>query len=162
MTGKEERTHLMYSLNQVNKLVSCGRDPARSLAFMARVRFSSRSFGGYASRKIQRNGLNDASKPHHRYFDTAVWLDGAPCRHDWQSENWAWVGVRSSTPSADFNTGVGAVTLVLNNCRCEHGRWRCCPDTHYSGTRNTAVGGHAMVMTTARIIQRRCRRFCVE
>ena len=118
----------MHSLNQVNKLVSCGRDPARSLplwrgflliplilvcfAFAPQTRaVVPAPDGGYP-------GFNTAEgwqalQPHHRRI----------CKHR------RLVGsALFATTGASFNTGVGAGTLVLNQrMDCEHGRWHCLP-----------------------------------
>jgi uncharacterized coiled-coil protein SlyX len=118
----------MYSLNQVNKLVSCGRDPARSLPFwrgfllipLILVCFalapqsqavSPPPDGGYP-------GLNTAEGD----LALAALFGGFGNTGLGWASNFAAVG-------ASFNTGAGAGTLALN-----------------SGDANTAVGAAALIL----------------
>jgi hypothetical protein len=134
----------MYSLNQVNKLVSCGRDPARSLpfwrgflliplilvcfAFAPQTRaVSPAPDGGYP-------GFNTAEGDQALFLlfgglgNTAV---------GWRSE--------FSNIGASFNTGVGAGSLVLNNADANTALGTAALLLNVDGGRNTAVGAAAMV-----------------
>ena len=121
----------MHSLNQVNKLVSCGRDPARSLplwrgflliplilvcfAFAPQTRaVVPAPDGGYP-------GFNTAEGQQALFgLTTGIANTG--------------LGWRSLfVNNADFNTGVGAGTLVLN----------------FTGSANTAVGTAALLLNSA-------------
>jgi uncharacterized coiled-coil protein SlyX len=134
----------MYSLNQVNKLVSCGRDPARSLpfwrgflliplilvcfAFAPQTRaVTPAPDGGYA-------GFNTAEG------DQALQLlfgGFANTALGWRS-NFSAIG-------ASFNTGAGAGTLVLNTADINTAVGAAALLLNTGGGRNTAVGGAAMV-----------------
>src|SRR5882757_3648855 len=134
----------MYSLNQVNKLVSCGRDPARSLpfwrgflliplilvcfAFAPQTRaVSPAPDGGYP-------GFNTAEG------DQALFLLFGGLGNTglgWRS-NFSAIG-------ASFNTGVGAGSLVLNNADANTAVGTAALLLNVDGGRNTAVGAAAMV-----------------
>jgi uncharacterized coiled-coil protein SlyX len=134
----------MYSLNQVNKLVSCGRDPARSLpfwrgflliplilvcfAFAPQTRaVSPAPDGGYP-------GFNTAEG------DQALFLLFGGLGNTalgWRSE--------FSNIGASFNTGVGAGSLVLNNADANTALGTAALLLNVDGGRNTAVGAAAMV-----------------
>ena len=120
----------MYSLNQVNKLVSCGRDPARSLplwrgflliplilvcfAFAPQTRaVVPAPDGGYP-------GFNTAEGQQALQFETTGVANTG-------------LGWRAlfSVGSASYNTGVGAGALVL---------------TRTNGDANTAVGTAALLL----------------
>ena len=117
----------MHSLNQVNKLVSCGRDPARSLPLWRGFLLIPLILVCFAFAP-QTRAVVPAPDGCYSSFNTAEgchalqFLTGGV-------GNTGLVGVRSSpTRAASFNTGVGAGTLVLNGQgNDEHGRWRCCP-----------------------------------
>ena len=134
----------MYSLNQVNKLVSCGRDPARSLpfwrgflliplilvcfAFAPQTRaVSPAPDGGYP-------GFNTAEG------DQALFLLFGGIGNTglgWRSE--------FSNIGASFNTGVGAGSLVLNNADANTALGTAALLLNVDGFQNTAVGAAAMV-----------------
>src|SRR5262249_13710246 len=137
----------MYSLNQVKKLVSCGRDPARSLPFWRgflliplilvclAVAPQTRAVspppdGGYP-------GLNTAEGDQALFLlfggfgNTAV---------GWRSE--------FSAVGASFNTGVGAGSLVLNNGDANTALGTAALLLNGDGFQNTAVGAGAMVNNT--------------
>jgi len=134
----------MYSLNQVNKLVSCGRDPARSLPFwrgfllipLILVCFAfapqTRAVvpppdGGYA-------GFNTAEGQQ----ALQLLIGGvANTGLGWRS-NFTAVG-------ANFNTGVGAGTLVLNTADENTAVGAAALLLNGAGGQNTAVGAAAMV-----------------
>jgi hypothetical protein len=137
----------MHSLNQVNKLVSCGRDPARSLpfrrgflliplilvcfAFAPQTRaVSPAPDGGYP-------GLNTAEG------DQALQLligGFANTALGWRS-NFSAIG-------ASFNVGVGAGSLVLNGGDANTALGTAALLLNGDGFQNTAVGAAAMVFNT--------------
>ena len=135
----------MYSLNQVNKLVSCGRDPARSLplwrgflliplilvcfAFAPQTRaLVPPPDGGYP-------GFNTAEGDKAlNLLTTGAGNTGLGWRALLQqlrcaASILAWVLERWCSTARDANTAVGAASLLLND----------------QGSRNTAVGAAAMV-----------------
>jgi hypothetical protein len=145
----------MYSLNQINKLVSCGRDPARSLPLW-------RGFLLIPLILVCFAFLPGAQ---------ATCLDGcnsSPTFNTWQGDNALLAGIATTTgntafgwrsltansagafntalgPSlvlnnADSNTAVGAAALLLNIGSNTPGA--------ESGTQNTAVGTDALVFNT--------------
>ena len=134
----------MYSLNQVNKLVSCGRDSARSLpfrrgflliplilvcfAFAPQTRaVSPPPDGGYA-------GFTTAEG------DQALQLligGFANTALGWRS--------LFSAAGASFNVGVGAGSLVLNRADANTACGTAALLLNGDGGRNTAVGAAAMV-----------------
>jgi uncharacterized coiled-coil protein SlyX len=134
----------MYSLNQVNKLVSCGRDPARSLplwrgflliplilvcfAFAPQTRaLVPPPDGGYP-------GFNTAEGDKALNFATTgagnTALGWRACFNNF---------------GASFNTGVGAGALVLNRADANTAVGTASLLLNNQGSRNTAVGAAAMV-----------------
>jgi uncharacterized coiled-coil protein SlyX len=139
----------MHSLNQVNKLVSCGRDPARSLplwrgflliplilvcfAFAPQTRaVVPAPDGGYP-------GLNTAEGQQALNLSTTGFAN----------TGLGWRALFSVT-SASFNTGVGAGALVLthgNGSDVNTAVGAAAMLLNGTGTRNTAVGGAALLHT---------------
>ena len=137
----------MHSLNQVNKLVSCGRDPARSLplwrgflliplilvcfAFAPQTRaLVPPPDGGYP-------GLNTAEGQQALNLSTSGFAN----------TGLGWRALFSVT-SASFNTGVGAGALVLthgNGSDINTAVGAAAMLLNQTGTRNTAVGGGALL-----------------
>jgi hypothetical protein len=141
--GKRKNTS-MYSLNQVNKLVSCGRDPARSLPFwrgfllipLILVCFavapktqavSPAPDGAYP-------GFNTAEGDHALFLLFGGFGNTA---NGWYS-NFAAVG-------ASFNTGDGAGTLTLNTGDANTAVGTAALILNGAGGQNVAVGAGAMV-----------------
>ena len=133
----------MYSLNQVNKLVSCGRDPARSLPFwrgflLIPLILVWLAFAPNAQTTPDPGAVGGS-------FNTA---DGdttpfsTPYGHCKR-------GIRLEfalfDTSGSFNTGAGAGTLALNNADMNTAVGTAALILNINGTRNTAVGGGAMV-----------------
>ena len=132
----------MYSLNQVNKLVSCGRDPARSLPFWrgflliplilvwlafapnAQTNPDPASVGG---------SLNTADGFHALFNVTGT----ANAAFGWNSMLFDQGG--------NFNTAAGAGTLALNNADANTACGTAALILNVLGGRNTAVGAAAMV-----------------
>ena len=141
--GKRKNT-FMYSLNQVNKLVSCGRDPARSLplwrgflliplilvcfAFAPQTRaLVPPPDGGYPGLQYGRRTASTASQPHRC------------CKYG------AWLACALRNLGASFNTGVGAGALVLNRADANTAVGTAALLLNGDGARNTAVGAAALV-----------------
>jgi hypothetical protein len=139
----------MYSLNQVNKLVSCGRDPARSLPLwrgfllipliLVCSALSSQAqcvdgcdnnFGTFQgdSAMINNTGLGNSAFGWRSLFSNTV-----------GNFNTA-IGPSLVLNNADSNTAVGASALLLNVGSNTPGA--------ESGTQNTAVGTDALVFNT--------------
>ena len=132
----------MYSLNQVNKLVSCGRDPARSLPL----------WRGFLLIPLILVWL--AFAPNAQTTPDPAVVGGALNTADGFNALFNATGTANAAfgwnslllrPTGSFNTGVGAGTLATQQRGCEHGCWRCCLILNVFGGRNTAVGAAAMV-----------------
>jgi uncharacterized coiled-coil protein SlyX len=136
----------MYSLNQVNKLVSCGRDPARSLplrrgflliplilvcfAFAPQTRaVVPPPDGGYS-------GFNTAEGHQALQFETTGIANTG-------------LGWRAlfSVDGASYNTGVGAGALVLDRGDANTAVGTAAILLNHFGGRNTAVGAAALLNT---------------
>src|SRR5262245_48555148 len=134
----------MYSLNQVNKLVSCGRDPARSLplwrgflliplilvcfAFAPQTRaVVPPPDGGYA-------GFNTAEGQQALQLLFGGFGNTA-------------LGFRSnfSAVGASFNTGAGAFTLLLNTADANTAVGAASMLLNGEGSRNTGVGAATLL-----------------
>jgi len=142
-----ERTHSMYSLNQVKTLASCGRDPGRSLplwrgfllvplilicfAFAPQMRaILPPPDGGYPN-------FNTAEGEDALLFTTTAFANTG-------------IGWRSLffDTTARFNTGCGAGTLTLNNGESNTAIGAGAMLVNISGMRNTAVGQDALLFNT--------------
>jgi uncharacterized coiled-coil protein SlyX len=134
----------MYSLNQVNKLVSCGRDPARSMPFWRGFLLIPLILVCFAFAP-QTRAVSPPPDGGYPGFNTAEG-DGALQLLFGGFGNTA-LGWRSlfSDIGASFNTGVGAGTLVLNSGDINTAVGAAALILNTDGTRNTAVGGGAMV-----------------
>jgi hypothetical protein len=122
----------MYSLNQVNKLVSCGRDPARSLPFwrgfllipLILVGFAFSLNAGPSPQTPDPGNVNDP-------FGTA---DGdhalSSINGGFANSGFGWYSLGLSTVGS-FNTGCGAGTLIFDDAGV-----------------NTAVGAAALLFNT--------------
>jgi dihydroneopterin aldolase len=142
--GKRKNTS-MYSLKEVNKLVSCGRDPARSLplwrgflliplilvwlAFApnAQTTPDPGAVGGSLNTADGTNALVSAVTASGN--GAFGWFSLAQCF------------------TGSFNTGVGAGTLVLNHADANTAVGTAALILNVDGTRNTACGAAAMVNT---------------
>src|SRR5262249_33797753 len=113
----------MYSLNQVNKLVSCGRDPARSLPFwrgfllIPLILVSS----ALSSQAQCRDGCDNS-------FGTFQGDSAMIVNTGLGNSAFGWRALFGNTVG-NFNTALGLATLVLNNADS-----------------NTAVGAAALVL----------------
>src|SRR4030095_1311367 len=141
--GQRKNTS-MYSLNQVNKLVSCGRDPARSLPFWRGVLLIPLILVCFAFAP-QTQAVSPPPDGGYPGFNTAegdnalLTLFGgfANTGLGWYSE--------FANGGASFNTGAGAGTLALNNADANTALGTAALILNGAGGQNTAVGAGAMV-----------------
>jgi hypothetical protein len=143
----------MHSLNQVKKLVSCGRDSARSLPLwrgfllipliLVCFAFAQQTQAGSAAPDI-----SPAPDGCYSGFTTAEGCDAlkfvttgiANTALGWRSNYNAF--------GASFNVGVGAGTLALNRQDANTAVGTAALLLNSQGSRNTAVGAAAMVQNT--------------
>ena len=157
----------MHSLNQVNKLVSCGRDPARSLplwrgflliplilvcfAFAPQTRAVAPApdgcYGGFNTAE----GCQRTAVPHHRRCKYSIWLAFALSTPDRRLQYWRWCWNAGPQPRRMTNTAVGAAALLLNDAG--HPKHSCWSGRDWSitqamptgnGSFNGAVGAFAL------------------
>src|ERR1700745_2555997 len=121
----------MYSLNQVKKLVSCGRDPARSVPFWRGFLLIPLILVSLAVAP-QTQAVSPAPDGGYPGFNTAEGDQSLFLLNGGLGNTG--VGWRSnfSAVGANLNTGVGAATLLLN-----------------TADNNTAVGGLSLFLNTA-------------
>jgi uncharacterized coiled-coil protein SlyX len=136
----------MYSLNQVNKLVSCGRDPARSLPFwrgfllipLILVCFA---LSGQAAPRPETPDPGFVNDP----FGTA---DGKNALQNLGgglgNSGFGWFTLFGDV-TASFNTACGAGAAALSNADSNTAVGAAALILNVNGTRNTAVGTAAMV-----------------
>ena len=134
----------MYSLNQVNKLVSCGRDPARSLPFwrgfllipliLVCFAFAPQTRAVSPPPDGAYPGFNTAEGDHALFTLFGGFGNTA---NGWYSE--------FLNQGANFNTGAGAGTLALNTADANTAVGTAALILNGAGGRNTAVGAGAMV-----------------
>jgi uncharacterized coiled-coil protein SlyX len=136
----------MYSLNQVNKLVSCGRDPARSLPLwrgfllipLILVGFAFSLNAQPAPETPDPGSVNDP-------FGTADGLNAlANVSGGFANSGFGWYSLFGNV-TASFNTGAGGGTLALNNADENTAVGAAALILNVAGSRNTAVGAGAMV-----------------
>ena len=137
----------MYSLNQVNKLVSCGRDPARSLPLWRGFLLIPLTLVCFAFAPQTRAAVEVVPAPDGCYpgFTTA---EGCRALQNLTSGSantgLGWRALFSVTDGS-FNTGVGAGALVLDRADVNTAVGVAALLLNRFGGRNTAVGGGAMV-----------------
>jgi hypothetical protein len=137
----------MYSLNQVNKLVSCGRDPARSLPFrrgfllipliLVCFAFAPNAQTAPAPETPDPGAVGgsfNTADGFHALFNVTGAANSA----------FGWNSLLFNT-TANFNTGAGAGTLIFNNADINTAVGAAALLFNINGSRNTAVGGGAMV-----------------
>jgi hypothetical protein len=143
----------MYSLNQVNKLVSCGRDPARSLPFwrgflLIPLILLCFAFAPQTQAGAQPDALTPPPDGCYPGFNTA---EGCQALNSLIGGlgNTA-IGWRANflNLGASFNTGVGVGALVLNGADENTGVGAVALLLNTQGTRNTAVGTAALLNNT--------------
>jgi uncharacterized coiled-coil protein SlyX len=137
----------MYSLKEVNKLVSCGRDPARSLPLWRGFLLIPLILVCFAFAQQTRAAVDISPAPDGCYpgFTTAEGCQALQLVTSGVA-NTA-LGWRSlfSALGGSFNTGVGAAALVLNHADSNTALGTATLLLNVDGTRNTAVGTAAMV-----------------
>ncbi len=137
----------MYSLNQVNKLVSCGRDPARSLPFwrgfllipliLVCFAFAPNAQTAPAPQTPDPGSVGGT-------FTTADGFHALFNNSGLGNSAFGWNSLLFNT-TGNFNTGAGAGTLALNNADINTAVGAAALILNISGIQNTAVGGGAMV-----------------
>ncbi len=137
----------MYSLNQVNKLVSCGRDPARSLPLwrgfllipliLVCFAFAPNAQTAPAPQTPDPGSVGGS-------FNTADGTDALFNVTGAGNSAFGWFSLVFDT-TANFNTGAGAGTLLFNNADVNTAVGAAALLFNIDGARNTAVGGGAMV-----------------
>jgi hypothetical protein len=139
----------MYSLNQVNKLVSCGRDPARSLPLwrgfllipliLVCFAFAPNAQTAPAPQTPDPGSIGGS-------FNTADGVNALINVTGAANAAFGWNSLVLDT-TGNFNTGAGAGTLIFNNADINTAVGTAALLFNVSGSRNTAVGGGAMVNT---------------
>jgi len=137
----------MYSLNQVNKLVSCGRDPARSLPLWRGFLLIPLVLVCFAFAP-QTQALIPAPDGCYPGFTTAEGCQALQSGAGTTANTaLGWRALFSDT-TGGFNVGVGAAALVLNNADANTSVGTAALLLNGEGSRNTAVGAAAMVFNT--------------
>ena len=132
----------MYSLNQVNKLVSCGRDPARSLPLwrgflLIPLILVWLAFAPNAQTTPDPGAVGGAfttADGHNALFNNTAAGNSA----------FGWNALVLDTTGA-FNTALGAGAAIFNNADINTAVGTAALLFNVDGSRNTAVGGGAMV-----------------
>jgi hypothetical protein len=137
----------MYSFNQVNKLVSCGRDPARSLPFWRGFLLIPLILVCFAF-VPQTRAVVPPPDGCYPGFNTAEGCQAL--QNGAGSTGNTALGWRAlfSDITGSFNTGVGAAALVLNRADANTSVGTAALLLNDFGGRNTAVGAAAMVFNT--------------
>jgi uncharacterized coiled-coil protein SlyX len=144
--GKRKNT-FMYSLNQVNKLVSCGRDPARSLPLWRGFLLIPLILVCFTFAPQTRAAVELSPPPDGCYpgFTTAEGCDALKfVTTGVANTGLGWRALFSANDSS-FSTGVGAAACVLNRADANTGVGAAALLLNTFGGRNTAVGAAAMV-----------------
>jgi hypothetical protein len=130
----------MYSLNQLKTLVSCGRDPARSLPFRRGFLLIPLMLACFAlspvtqaATDIDRGGGNTSDGNSALLSLTTGTFNSA----------FGFFSLLVNT-DADFNTGIGAGALLLNNANENTGVGAGALLTNSDGVNNTACGTFAL------------------
>jgi len=138
----------MHSLNQVNKLVSCGRDPARSLPLWRGFLLIPLILVCFAFAPQTRAAVDIVPPPDGCYpgFTTAEGCQALKNASSSATANTA-LGWRAlySVIDGGFNVGVGAGALVLDRADANTAVGTAALLLNQFGGRNTAVGAAAMV-----------------
>ena len=158
----------MYSLNQVNKLVSCGRDPARSLPLWRGFLLIPLILVCFA---FAPNAQTVLPAPDPQAIPARQ--HGRRPKRPFQQHNrlgnsaFGWFSIAQNFRGS-FNTGAGAGTLGLNRADANTARWRCCPAIQcrwhpkHSCVERPRWSITQAMSTIERIIQRCCRRLCAQ
>ena len=136
----------MYSLNQVNKLVSCGRDPARSLPLWRGFLLIPLILVCFAFAPNAQTAPETPDPPPVPGFANTA--DGQRALENnitgAGNSAFGWFSLFSNF-TGSFNTGAGAATLALNHNDANTGVGTAALILNVDGTRNTACGAGAMV-----------------
>ena len=143
----------MYSLNQVNKLVSCGRDPARSLPFWRGFLLIPLILVCLAVTP-QTRAINPPPDGCYPLFNTAEGCQALFLLTGTGTGNTG-LGWRAlfTNGNASFNTGVGAGALILNGANENTAVGAVAMLLNSTGTRNTAVGTGALLLNTGSSVE---------
>jgi len=137
----------MYSLNQVKTLVSCGRDPARSLPLwrgFLLIPLILVCFAFAPQTHAQLSPPPDGCYGDNTAFNTAEGCDALFTNTTGVGNTG--IGWRSGffTSTGNFNTGCGGGVLALNNADSNTGVGAAALLLNDAGTRNTACGTEAL------------------
>jgi hypothetical protein len=157
ITGGERTQQSMYPLNQLKTLVSCGRDPARSLPLRRGFLLIPLILLSFALSPNAQAAPSPETPDPGAVGGVLNTADGTNALANVQSgaanAAFGWFSQFSNTASS-FNTGVGAGTLIFNNADSNTavGTAALLLNTTGAGvdtgTQNTAVGTAAMVNNT--------------
>src|SRR6267142_4239707 len=129
----------MYSLNQVNKLVSCGRDPARSLPFWRGFLLIPLILVCFAFTP-QTRAVVPAPDGCYPAFNTAEGCLALQFNTTGAGNTGlGWRSIFANT-TGSFNTGAGVATLLLNQADANTAVGAAAMILNVLGARNTAVG----------------------
>jgi uncharacterized coiled-coil protein SlyX len=139
----------MYSLKQVNKLVSCGRDPARSLPLWRGFLLIPLILVCFTFAPQTRAAVDLVPPPDGCYpgFTTAEGCDALKFVTTGVGNTGLGWRALFSADGSSFSTGVGAAALVLNRGDANTSVGTAALLLNTFGGRNTAVGAAAMVFT---------------
>jgi len=137
----------MYPLNQLKTLVSCGRDPARSLPFRGGFLLLPLILAAFTLTQVQAavNTPDPGSVPPTNTADGAGALQSITSGTF--NSAFGFFSVLALT-DAQFNTGVGAGALLLNNASDNTAVGAGALLTSTTGEHNTACGGFALFSNT--------------
>jgi uncharacterized coiled-coil protein SlyX len=136
----------MHSLNQVNKLVSCGRDPARSLPLWRGFLLIPLILVCFAFAP-QTQALSPAPDGGYPGFTTAEGQQALQLSTTGIANTGLGWRALFSVDGASFNTGVGAGALVLDRGDANTAVGTAAILLNRFGSRNTAVGAAALLNT---------------
>jgi uncharacterized coiled-coil protein SlyX len=134
----------MYSLNQVNKLVSCGRDPARSLPFWRGFLLIPLILVCFAVAP-QTRAVTPAPDGCYTLFNTAEGCNALEFTTTGAGNTGLGWFALFTTVSQSFNTAVGAGAGALNSANSNTAVGAAALILNVAGRENTAVGSGAMV-----------------
>jgi hypothetical protein len=141
---ERERTHLMYSMIQLKTLVSCGRDPARSLPLRRGFLLIPLVLVCFAFAP-QMQAVSPAPDGCYPGFTTA---EGCKALNFLTTgagnAGFGWYSLYVDT-TGSYNTGLGAGTLVLNTADSNTAAGAAALLLNGSGTQNCAYGTDALV-----------------
>jgi hypothetical protein len=132
----------MYPLNQLKSLVSCGRDPARSLPFRRGFLLIPLILAGFTLGQVQA-AINSPDPPPPASTNTADGQGALSGVTGFYNSGFGFLAGLSNGASS-FNTGIGAGTLLLN-----------------TGIENTAVGTGALLTNTTGVNNTACGTFAL-